>query len=143
MKPIERIGEALLAHGCRCVGGMWTCPAHEDRHPSLSLGEGEDGRGLVHCFAGCATADVLGALGLGLADLFDGPRRAGRVGASPPPPRRPEPRCRIGLPTSDDLFWSQPEALIEAHFAALLAADPGPTDEQVARFLASRRGGEL
>ena len=46
------------------------CPAHDDRHPSLSIAEGEDGRILVYCRAGCETQAVLAALGLRLVDLF-------------------------------------------------------------------------
>ncbi len=46
------------------------CPAHEDRSPSLSIRELDDGRVLVHDFAGCTTPDVLSAVGLTLADLF-------------------------------------------------------------------------
>ena len=46
------------------------CPAHHDREPSLSIGEGADGRILLHCWAGCETRDVLAALGLGWSDLF-------------------------------------------------------------------------
>ena len=46
------------------------CPAHEDARASLSVREGDDGRVLLHCFAGCATADVVAALGLTMRDLF-------------------------------------------------------------------------
>jgi len=46
------------------------CPAHDDKSPSLSLTRGEDGRALVHCYAGCEPHDVLAAVGLGLRDLF-------------------------------------------------------------------------
>jgi hypothetical protein len=55
--------------------GAWTacCPAHEDRGPSLSVKELPDGRILVHCFAGCGTDDVLGALGIEMGDLFPEP----------------------------------------------------------------------
>jgi hypothetical protein len=50
----------------------WTacCPAHEDKTASLSVTE-RDGRLLIHCFAGCAAASVMAAVGLELADLFD------------------------------------------------------------------------
>lgn len=61
----------------RQVGpGRWIarCPAHEDRAPSLSLREIDDGRTLVHCFAGCAAPDVVAAVGMSLADLFPAPR---------------------------------------------------------------------
>jgi hypothetical protein len=55
--------------------GRWIarCPAHPDRSPSLSIRELDDGRVLLHCFAGCEVADVLGAMGLSLADLFGNP----------------------------------------------------------------------
>jgi putative DNA primase/helicase len=46
------------------------CPAHEDRHASLSVGRGEIGQVLLHCHAGCATPDVLIAAGLTMADLY-------------------------------------------------------------------------
>lgn len=46
------------------------CPAHEDRSPSLSIRELDDGRVLIHDFAGCDPGDVLNAIGLDLADLF-------------------------------------------------------------------------
>jgi hypothetical protein len=50
----------------------WTarCPAHNDKHPSLSIRELDDGRVLVHCFANCAFEDILAAVGLTAADLF-------------------------------------------------------------------------
>ena len=52
--------------------GRWLarCPAHEDRSPSLSVRELEDGTVLVKCFAGCGAADVTAAAGLELRDLF-------------------------------------------------------------------------
>jgi hypothetical protein len=46
------------------------CPAHEDRRPSLSIRALDDGRVLIHCFAGCGAADVLGSLGIEMRDLF-------------------------------------------------------------------------
>jgi len=52
------------------------CPAHDDRGPSLSVKELPDGATLVHCFAGCEVADVLGAVGLTMDVLFP-PRPAG------------------------------------------------------------------
>jgi hypothetical protein len=49
---------------------MWSCPTHEDAEPSLSVSEGDDGRALVKCHAGCQTETVVSALGLSMADLF-------------------------------------------------------------------------
>jgi len=72
--PTERLLAVLRDHGYdpKRSGSGWTCrcPAHDDRNPSLSIGTGEDGRALVTCHAGCATAEVLGAIGLRLADLM-------------------------------------------------------------------------
>lgn len=51
-------------------GHVACCPAHEDKHQSLSVATGTDGRVLVRCHAGCETEDVVGAIGLTLADLM-------------------------------------------------------------------------
>jgi hypothetical protein len=49
------------------------CPAHEDRSPSLAVRALPDGRVLMHCFAGCDTEAILGAIGLKFTDLFAEP----------------------------------------------------------------------
>ncbi len=49
------------------------CPVHADGNPSLMV-RGIPGSVLMYCFAGCATADVVDALGLEMTDLFDEPR---------------------------------------------------------------------
>jgi len=56
----------------RRVGDGWQalCPAHDDQNPSLSINVGDDGRILLHCYAGCATEAIVRVLGLELADLF-------------------------------------------------------------------------
>ena len=46
------------------------CPAHDDKEASLTISRGKKGT-LLYCHAGCKTADVLGAVGLSLSDLFD------------------------------------------------------------------------
>ena len=61
---LEAHGRAIverLSGDWRRAGGMCRCPAHDDRTPSLSVRLGER-RLLFHCFAGCATRDVLRAL---------------------------------------------------------------------------------
>lgn len=70
MSPLERVLERI--EGVRRSGAGFSarCPAHEDRHASLSVSEGEDGRALVRCHAGCSTEDVCAALGLDVAELF-------------------------------------------------------------------------
>lgn len=57
--------------------GQWTarCPAHDDKQNSLSVGEGEDGRVLLRCHAGCDVDRITAALGVTRSDLFpDKPR---------------------------------------------------------------------
>ncbi len=46
------------------------CPAHDDRDPSLSIGLGTDDRVLLTCHAGCTPEEIVGAVGLTMADLF-------------------------------------------------------------------------
>lgn len=52
--------------------GNWLacCPGHEDKTASLSIRELDDGRILVHCFAGCSVEEVLGAVGLTFDALY-------------------------------------------------------------------------
>ena len=58
--------------------GKWIalCPAHDDKRPSLSIKEAEDGCALLKCWTGCGAAEIVSALGLSLADLFPGDRRS-------------------------------------------------------------------
>tara|TARA_Y100000780_G_scaffold197352_1_gene187879 strand:+ start:3440 stop:5179 length:1740 start_codon:yes stop_codon:yes gene_type:complete len=58
-KP-HKMGKGWQAH----------CPAHHDNSPSLSIAEGEDGRLLLHCFAGCEYRDIMAAIGLEPKDGF-------------------------------------------------------------------------
>lgn len=46
------------------------CPAHDDKSPSLSITECDDGRILVHCHAGCETHEVLSSIGMTFSDLM-------------------------------------------------------------------------
>ena len=74
MTPTERILSALADRNCdpKRNGKGWSarCPAHEDRRPSLSVSEGDDGRALVHCHAGCTVDAICDAVGLRVADLM-------------------------------------------------------------------------
>ncbi len=60
LKGVRRGGRGIAAN----------CPAHDDKHQSLSVCEGE-GRILVKCFAGCSTETIVNKLGLTWKDLFD------------------------------------------------------------------------
>ena len=60
------------------------CPAHADKSPSLSVTQGDNGV-ILYCFGGCATDDILGAIGLTFSDLYP-PRDT--------PSKTPEERAR-------------------------------------------------
>ena len=74
LTPLAKVIDALEQHGSTVrhsgTGYMAQCPTHDDRDPSLSVGENGEGDGLIKCMAGCETADVLAALHLTWADLF-------------------------------------------------------------------------
>jgi hypothetical protein len=70
--PIDEV-LARLAHVKKVGDGKYQaqCPVHESRtRSSLSIGEADDGKVLVRCWAGCETAAVIAALGLKWRDLF-------------------------------------------------------------------------
>lgn len=75
-------GIASRLKGAKRGGKGWSarCPAHDDANASLSISDGD--RGVVlHCHAGCSPEQVVGALGLSMADLF-ADRPAGGTGSS-------------------------------------------------------------
>lgn len=62
-----------LLKGVRPNGSSgWTalCPVHGDNQNSLAVSEGDNGRILVNCFAGCETKEIVAAVGWELKDLF-------------------------------------------------------------------------
>jgi hypothetical protein len=77
MSPVEKLLEKLPDAKPSGKGWSARCPAHEDRQPSLSISEGDDGRALVKCHAGCETEAICAALGLRLADLMPPTDRRG------------------------------------------------------------------
>jgi CHC2 zinc finger len=83
--------------------GNWIacCPAHDDKHPSMTIRELEDGRVLVHCFSGCSVAQILACVELGFDALF--PERA--------TDSRAQPQCRL-FNAHDVLACLAEEALI-------------------------------
>lgn len=58
--------------GVKGGSGQWyaRCPAHDDKHQSLSVSIGQDGRVLLNCHAGCSVENVAAAMGLTVKDLF-------------------------------------------------------------------------
>ena len=73
MSAADRILPLLT--GVRSRGSdrwIFICPAHPDKSPSGELRQAED-RGLILCRAGCTSSQIVGALGLSLADLYNTP----------------------------------------------------------------------
>jgi len=81
-RPVDVVLARLDRHKAK-GHGQWIarCPAHDDRNPSLSIKEGENGAVLLKCFAGCDIAAVVAAMGLELSDLFP-PRDSASRGSS-------------------------------------------------------------
>lgn len=73
-----RVIRALRERGSKVVerrgkpGVDAQCPAHDDGNPSFGVTDRGD-RVLVNCLAGCETRDIMSALGLTMADLFNEP----------------------------------------------------------------------
>jgi hypothetical protein len=111
--------------------GSWTacCPAHDDKSPSLSVREGEDGRVLVHCFGGCAVDQIVGAIGMDMTDLF------------PPDEKRREypvtgkPRMKPAFFASDLMRIIHFEALVVQIVAFDIANNKPVTQETRERML--------
>lgn len=70
MRPVETV--LARVNNVREQGAGWIacCPAHEDKNPSLSIGEGENGKVLLKCFAGCRPAAICEVIGLTMSDLM-------------------------------------------------------------------------
>lgn len=92
LSPIDRVLEKLPDAKRNGSGWIARCPAHDDRNPSLSISEGDDGRVLLHCHAGCSHSEVLKALGLTESDLFVHDNRRNRHHPPPKPPQIPSPQ---------------------------------------------------
>jgi hypothetical protein len=99
------------------------CPAHDSRGASLAIRELGDGRVLLRCFAECATADVLAAVGLTFTDLY--PERP--IGDRMSPERRP-------FPARDVLACIANEALIVAVVAQEFARGKALSDQDHERL---------
>jgi hypothetical protein len=113
MHDIEKL-LARLEHVKQTSPNSWLafCPAHDDKHPSLSIRETSEGLILLHCFAGCSVHEVVGAVGLEISDLFPPHESHGK------PERRP-------FPAMDALRGIAFEALVvSAAASALLAGHP-------------------
>ncbi len=128
----ETIAKAL---GGRKAGGGWMarCPAHDDREPSLSIRDADNGKVLVRCHAGCDQEGVIADLrSRGLWDENGHRQRrfarpAPRAAANDRPDRDDAKRTEAALA----IWWSAMPAggtLVEAYFVSRgLHLPPPPT----------------
>lgn len=59
------------------------CPAHADKSPSMTV-KATPETILIHCFAGCSTAEILGAVGMTFDDLYPAHGRTVKPGKIAP-----------------------------------------------------------
>jgi hypothetical protein len=84
MRPLDLVLERAQNARKAGDGHRVSCPLRGhgkglgDRDPSVSVTEGDDGRALVNCLAGCDTEEIVSEWGLAMADLFE--RRNGHKG---------------------------------------------------------------
>ena len=114
--------------GGRKVGRQWfvQCVTHEDRSPSLALRDGDDGRLLVHCFAGCNPLDILVEL-----------RRRGLLESEPTRCDRPPPISQPSPPSDS------PTLNVILRRCRPIARSPVATSYLPARGVALPNGGDL
>lgn len=109
--------------------GSWVacCPAHADRNPSMTIRETEDGKILLHCFAGCSVGEIAGAVGFDLTDLFP-PKQDGYDY------NRDRDRSKPRFFASDLLKIIQFEATVVALAASALASGRALSKEDLERL---------
>lgn len=128
MSPAENLLQRLAK--VRGRNGSWTacCPAHNDRGPSLAVRELPDGRVLVHCFAGCETQSVLGAVGMDMTDLFPPDERRREYGPN-------KPAVKPAFYASDLMRVIAFEALVVQIVAFDIASGKNPSEEDRKRMM--------
>jgi hypothetical protein len=70
MSPVEKVLNRLDNVKEGSSGWSAGCPAHDDNVNSLSVSEGNDGRVLLYCHAGCTVAQIAASLRISMRDLF-------------------------------------------------------------------------
>lgn len=72
---VEEFIQRLESYGYKVKQGgskQWSvqCPAHDDNNPSLRVSEGNGGKIITYCNAGCSFPEIVSALGLKEEDMF-------------------------------------------------------------------------
>ncbi|MDP2025873.1 DNA primase [Sulfuriferula sp.] len=120
--------------------GRWIarCPTREDKSPSLSIREMDDGRVLLHDFGGSTPQEILAAVGLKFEDLF--PERVIERGK---PEHRPFPAADILRALSLEVLIVYMAGRTLAQGTALAERDQERLLLAVARIGASLEAGRL
>ena len=135
----------------RQSGGEWTalCPAHDDKNPSLGIKESDNGVLLVKCHVGCATRDIMAAVGLGLPDLYPEHLRKGRKGAGYSDPEAAARIAKAKAERAEKRKQELSERVQDAHNswnhspAALTRDSAAPSHDWAREYLRSRGAGVL
>jgi hypothetical protein len=69
MSQLENLLSRLTKVKGRAGNFVACCPAHDDKTPSMAVKE-QDGKIILHCFAGCSVENIVGAIGMDMTDLF-------------------------------------------------------------------------
>ena len=120
--PKARPKGAAAEPGRRAGGYVLRCPCHEDKHPSMSIDQGADGRILMHCHAGCAQETIIEELrsrGLWPKPRPERDRSVGSAGSAGSGARY------TGLPKAQELERAQ---------AVLFVAESDRLSERLARL---------
>lgn len=120
-------GARRNGNGCKAI-----CPAHADKNPSLSVNE-ENGRVLLHCFAGCTVEAICAALRIKVSDLFTGM----------PARRKTEPRIVREAQRRISNFRSRLTPRDRELPVTVVLANEANLDAAIARALALAVEGEL
>jgi len=101
----EMSAELILdrLEGVKCTGeSRWlaNCPAHNDRHPSLSIKETSEGVVLLKCWSGCTAHEIASAAGISLSELFPSSSVMHRKGE-----RRPFPTADVFRALADEMLF--------------------------------------
>lgn len=119
-RGVRKVNASKIANGLMVrpfrngEGWLVRCPAHDDRHPSLSIRDGENGRVLVKCHAGCSFEVIRDAL-----------REMGLWDGSPSKPvTLPAPEPKKDLAEWLDVLW--------------LGSRPVQAEDPVDRYLRGR-----